>query len=165
VKPLDVWALAETLLRKAKRFLKHDGHVAAVAFIVHAGGFSTVGLQFKDAEQKRQAYVVVSDICRKLKADAVILINEVWFVDVQPSPGESADEITEELPPSEDPRRREAITMTTFGPGFKPTLTILPFRRKGKKVRFEERVSQSEYTEVEVRMIPKWWTDVPVVKQ
>jgi hypothetical protein len=167
VKPLDVAALAESFLRKAKRFLWQDGHLAPVAFIVHPAGVETLDLRFKDTEDKCQAYAFVSNICRALRADAAILVNEVWAVMDQPRPGESVEDAiarAEELPPSEDPRRQEAITMLIFGPGFKPMLTILPFRRKGRKIKFGEKVTERDLPEVEVRMIPKWWTtDTPKV--
>jgi hypothetical protein len=71
----------------------------------------------------------------------VILINESWYVREQAVPGETLEEVkarAEELPPSLDPRRQEVITMAVVGPGFQPTLTILHFRREGKKIRFEE---------------------------
>jgi hypothetical protein len=166
VKPLDLAALAEKLLRAAKHNVERYGHVIPVAFIVHAGIIETIALQFEDAEQKRQAYTWVSDRCRALDADAVILINEAWMVMEQHATGETTEEIlgrVEELPPSRNPRRREVITMTVVGPGFKPTLTIIPFRRQGKKIQFEEKVTQSEYPEVEVLMIPRWWTNAPKV--
>src|SRR6266481_278438 len=128
---LDITAIAETFLRKAKRFLWQDGHLTPVAFIVHSTGVETIVLSFKDTEEKHQAYVFVSALSRKLRADAVILINENWMV---LSSGESRDEViarTEQLPPSEDPRRQEVISMAVVGPAFKPTITLLPFRRKG----------------------------------
>lgn len=150
----DLTAEADRFLAVARENLRRDGHLLPVTVILSDRGNEMVGLQFENDDEKRAAYARITARCRQLKAYALITLNESWFVEGEPAEAETG------MPPSQDPRRREAIMLTIIGPGFQPRMRIVPFRRVAGHIGFEPVV---EYDKATVPMVEPWWTkELPV---
>lgn len=159
---IDLAGLADGLFNTARRLLRQDSHLAPLAFVVRGDGrVETVALRFDSPAGKERAYARLTSHCRDVSATAVICINESWLVERPLRSGMTPEEVRREaeagVPPSRDPERVEALTMFVLGPGFKPTMRLVPFTRRRRRIVFGIEREQKLIDEISVLMIPRWW--------
>ena len=132
--------LMEECLDQSKELLLRDGYLMPVAFVMHKDNFDTIGLSFRDNDEKNRQFTLLRKLVKEKNANTVFVIIESWYV------ASNKKDLT--IEPANHPMRKECIMM--IGECEEGNITIMQiFDRKDGEIIFGEKIDMTEMGEID----------------
>jgi hypothetical protein len=100
-----IFSLADVMWQQAKQILQRDRNHQPIAFMVSDSGVELVQLEIPTQAAKYLVIRNIADQVRRLGASAVVVVTEVWTLEVGKWKG---------FRPQDDPERGEALVLTVM---------------------------------------------------
>jgi hypothetical protein len=114
----------------ARNVLVTDGHHSHIAVLSGKNGARVVQIVSEDRSEKYlNAHVLVNDVAQT-EADTIIMVGESWFAPFDPAHPERHA--------VDSPERQEALTVDGITAEGQEESVVIPFRRDGRNIVFEE---------------------------
>jgi hypothetical protein len=145
----DAFKFAEELVERAKTVLKKDGYHIRLIYFHFQNQWIPSGICTTNRTEKYAMMDVLANEVRRMKADALIEIGEVWLG--------SLDQYNKGFLPTEDPKHTEALAVSVLTASGKYKSFITPFTKTTSGIIVLEKTREVNSTPYHLAAIYKVW--------
>lgn len=147
----DLKQFAYQALEIAKENLTRDKELLPVVFLIVGGEALVHPVEFVDEDSKNQAYAEIVAAAKEHGASAILTLNDARYA----PPGDPEEHEWGDLERQGAP---ECIMISLSGPAMESWTLLLPYRREGEQIIFEE---PQEHSGGVIGMLPGWGSEGP----
>lgn len=147
---IELKTIVASLVKTAKQNLETKGQLLPIAALITDKRVAIGGLVFGNSvEEKRAIYRQVDKMAKQMGADAIVLVNDTWYITREPNANLRG------VAPSDEPDRKEALCVTVESKLYRQSL-MFPYHRDGSTIVWDEPVAPTDEFE---SFITGDWTD------